>query len=201
MLSRVAENLFWMSRYLERAENVARLLDIGLYLELDAPTLAVEDGSAPVEIALHILACREAFHAAHPGVRPQPGPRLPDVRPHQPPVDPEHDRPGPRKRPRHPGKPGRRRLERGQPALPVPLAASGPSARFHAEPVGVLRRDQAGVHPVRRPGPEHAAARRGLSFPRAGPLPRAGQRDGPDPPRQVPEPQPGTERRRPADAS
>jgi uncharacterized alpha-E superfamily protein len=66
MLSRVAENLFWMSRYLERAENVARLLDIGLYLELDAPTLDVEDGSAPVEIALHILACREAFHAAHP---------------------------------------------------------------------------------------------------------------------------------------
>jgi uncharacterized alpha-E superfamily protein len=66
MLSRVAENLFWMSRYLERAENVARLLDIGLYLELDAPSPAVEDGSAPVEIALHILACREAFHSTHP---------------------------------------------------------------------------------------------------------------------------------------
>ena len=64
MLSRVAENLFWMSRYLERAENVARLLDIGLYLELDAPSSAVEDGSAPVEIALDILACREAFHSA-----------------------------------------------------------------------------------------------------------------------------------------
>jgi uncharacterized alpha-E superfamily protein len=66
MLSRVAENLFWMSRYLERAENVARLLDIGLYLELDAASLAVEDGSAPVEIALHILACRDTFRAAHP---------------------------------------------------------------------------------------------------------------------------------------
>src|SRR5271163_634030 len=66
MLSRVAENLFWMSRYLERAENVARLLDIGLFLELDAPSPAVEDGSAPVEIALHILACREAFHSTHP---------------------------------------------------------------------------------------------------------------------------------------
>ena len=65
MLSRVAENLFWMSRYLKRAENVARLLDIGLFLELDAPSPAVEDGSAPVEIALHILACREAFHSAH----------------------------------------------------------------------------------------------------------------------------------------
>ena len=60
MLSRVAENLFWMSRYLERAENVARLLDIGLYLELDAPASAGEDGSAPVEIALDILACRDA---------------------------------------------------------------------------------------------------------------------------------------------
>ena len=66
MLSRVAENLFWMSRYLERAENVARLLDIGLFLELDAPSPAVEDGSAPVEIALHILACHEAFHSTHP---------------------------------------------------------------------------------------------------------------------------------------
>ncbi|GMG85580.1 alpha-E domain-containing protein [Paralimibaculum aggregatum] len=29
MLSRVAGNLFWMSRYIERAENVARLLDAG----------------------------------------------------------------------------------------------------------------------------------------------------------------------------
>jgi uncharacterized alpha-E superfamily protein len=66
MLSRVAENLYWLSRYLERAENVARLLDIGLYLELDAASLTVEDGSAPVEIALYILACRDAFHAAHP---------------------------------------------------------------------------------------------------------------------------------------
>jgi len=66
MLSRVAENLFWMSRYLERAENVARLLDVGLYLELDAPRLTVENGSAPVEIALKILACNDAFRSAHP---------------------------------------------------------------------------------------------------------------------------------------
>jgi uncharacterized alpha-E superfamily protein len=63
MLSRVAENLFWMSRYLERAENVARLLDIGMYLELDAATRFLDDGSAPVEIALDILACRQAFVA------------------------------------------------------------------------------------------------------------------------------------------
>jgi uncharacterized alpha-E superfamily protein len=65
MLSRVAENLFWMSRYLERAENVARLLDIGLYLELDAGSRSLDDGSAPVEIALNILGCREAFRSSH----------------------------------------------------------------------------------------------------------------------------------------
>jgi uncharacterized alpha-E superfamily protein len=35
MLSRVADALFWMSRYLERAEHVARLLDITFHLELD----------------------------------------------------------------------------------------------------------------------------------------------------------------------
>jgi uncharacterized alpha-E superfamily protein len=35
MLSRVADALFWMSRYLERAEHVARLLDVSFHLELD----------------------------------------------------------------------------------------------------------------------------------------------------------------------
>ena len=65
MLSRVAENLFWMSRYLERAEDVARLLDIGLYLELDAASPALDDGSAPVAIALSILGCHDAFRSAH----------------------------------------------------------------------------------------------------------------------------------------
>jgi uncharacterized alpha-E superfamily protein len=35
MLSRVADALFWMSRYLERAEHVARLLDTCFHLELD----------------------------------------------------------------------------------------------------------------------------------------------------------------------
>src|SRR6202451_3754568 len=35
MLSRVAESLYWMSRYLERAEHPARLLDVDLQLRLD----------------------------------------------------------------------------------------------------------------------------------------------------------------------
>jgi uncharacterized alpha-E superfamily protein len=66
MLSRVAECLYWMSRYLERAENVARLLDIGLDLELDAGGPAGQGDLAPVEIALKILACRDAFGPARP---------------------------------------------------------------------------------------------------------------------------------------
>jgi uncharacterized alpha-E superfamily protein len=35
MLSRVADNLYWMSRYLERAEHTVRLLDVNLSLMLD----------------------------------------------------------------------------------------------------------------------------------------------------------------------
>jgi uncharacterized alpha-E superfamily protein len=35
MLSRVASNLYWMSRYIERAENTARLLDVNLQLLID----------------------------------------------------------------------------------------------------------------------------------------------------------------------
>jgi uncharacterized alpha-E superfamily protein len=35
MLSRVADNLYWMSRYLERAEHTARLIDVDLQLRLD----------------------------------------------------------------------------------------------------------------------------------------------------------------------
>jgi len=35
MLSRVAESLYWMSRYLERAEHAARLIDVNLNLMLD----------------------------------------------------------------------------------------------------------------------------------------------------------------------
>ena len=39
MLSRVAENTFWMSRYLERAVAVVRLIDVLGHLELDAGEL------------------------------------------------------------------------------------------------------------------------------------------------------------------
>ena len=34
MLSRTASDLYWMSRYLERAENLARMLDVSYSLSL-----------------------------------------------------------------------------------------------------------------------------------------------------------------------
>jgi len=37
MLSRVADSIYWLSRYVERAENVARFIDVNLNLMLDAP--------------------------------------------------------------------------------------------------------------------------------------------------------------------
>lgn len=37
MLSRVANSIYWMQRYRERAENIARLIDVNLYLNIDAP--------------------------------------------------------------------------------------------------------------------------------------------------------------------
>src|SRR4051812_7397940 len=37
MLSRVANSIYWMSRYVERAENVARFISVNLNLSLDMP--------------------------------------------------------------------------------------------------------------------------------------------------------------------
>ena len=37
MLSRVADSIYWMSRYIERAENVARFISVNLNLSMDMP--------------------------------------------------------------------------------------------------------------------------------------------------------------------
>jgi uncharacterized alpha-E superfamily protein len=42
MLSRVADSLYWMSRYLERAENTVRQLDVTMSLLLDAGGISAE---------------------------------------------------------------------------------------------------------------------------------------------------------------
>jgi uncharacterized alpha-E superfamily protein len=38
MLSRVADNIYWLNRYIERAENVGRFIDVNLHLMLDLPS-------------------------------------------------------------------------------------------------------------------------------------------------------------------
>ena len=59
MLSRVAENLYWMARYLERAENTARLITVNANLLLDLPK-TVQPGWEPL---IEITGSAEIFHA------------------------------------------------------------------------------------------------------------------------------------------
>ncbi len=46
MLSRVADSLYWMSRYLERAENTVRQLDVTMSLMLDTGGASAESALA-----------------------------------------------------------------------------------------------------------------------------------------------------------
>ena len=52
MLSRVADSIFWMSRYIERAENVARFIDVNMQLAMDvgAQTATAAEQWAPLVI-------------------------------------------------------------------------------------------------------------------------------------------------------
>jgi len=44
MLSRIAENLYWIGRYMERVENTARLLDVNYHAIMEAPVVAGTKG-------------------------------------------------------------------------------------------------------------------------------------------------------------
>jgi len=50
MLSRVADSIYWMSRYIERAENVARFVDVNLNLTLDLPGPALHQWRPLIDI-------------------------------------------------------------------------------------------------------------------------------------------------------
>ncbi|MGQ7248830.1 alpha-E domain-containing protein [Halomonas sp. V046] len=50
MLSRVAENLYWMARYIERAEDTARLISVTSHLMLDLPRRQPLGWSAMIDI-------------------------------------------------------------------------------------------------------------------------------------------------------
>ncbi len=62
MLSRVAENIYWMARYIERAENTARLLSVSSHLLLDLPR------TTPISWAslVSLISAEEAFNSRYP---------------------------------------------------------------------------------------------------------------------------------------
>lgn len=62
MLSRVADSLFWMARYLERAENIARIVDVNLQLLLDYQKLDDKALSQHWEPLVISLGDEELFH-------------------------------------------------------------------------------------------------------------------------------------------
>ncbi|MEY2633108.1 MAG: hypothetical protein RIR00_1762, partial [Pseudomonadota bacterium] len=63
MLSRTADHLFWMSRYMERAENLARLLDVSWQMSLVPQALEAANQNWNAIIALNSL--EEAFAAKY----------------------------------------------------------------------------------------------------------------------------------------
>ena len=60
MLARVAENLYWLGRYIERAENQARLIDV----ERQTGTVRAYGGGDPWEFVLDTLGAESAFRTA-----------------------------------------------------------------------------------------------------------------------------------------
>ena len=64
MLSRTADNLYWLGRYLQRAENTARLLNVQAHLLLDMPRNIEFGWGALVDI----LSANKEFAALYPAV-------------------------------------------------------------------------------------------------------------------------------------
>lgn len=67
MLSSTADHLFWMARYVERAENTARMLDANLQ-----SSLLPQAGSTPGEVwhtMLSLSELKDAYFARHDQVR------------------------------------------------------------------------------------------------------------------------------------
>jgi uncharacterized alpha-E superfamily protein len=61
MLSRVASNIYWMARYIERAENTARLVNVNTHLLLDLPK-KIRLGWEPI---IDISSSRDEFYALY----------------------------------------------------------------------------------------------------------------------------------------
>ncbi|MXO85785.1 hypothetical protein GRI38_07035 [Altererythrobacter aurantiacus] len=69
MLGRTANGIFWMFRYLERSENMARLLEAGLRMALTRDIVSSEDEWRSVIAAAGQRQAFEAQHATYTGVQ------------------------------------------------------------------------------------------------------------------------------------
>lgn len=64
MLSRVAETIYWIGRYQERAEDTARLITVNTNLLLDLPPQVAPGWDA----LIRLLGCHEAYNERHPEI-------------------------------------------------------------------------------------------------------------------------------------
>lgn len=64
MLSRVAHSIYWMGRYIERAENVARSMEVNNYLSLDFGGTEEDQWQPLVDISGSAADFRTRYHAA-----------------------------------------------------------------------------------------------------------------------------------------
>ena len=71
MLSRVADHLYWMSRYIERAENLARLMQVSVELLLDGAAFGSQNPDKYWAPVLSATAMEGAFRLLYP--EPKPG--------------------------------------------------------------------------------------------------------------------------------
>ena len=67
MLSRVAESLYWINRYVERAENISRFVEVSEAMALDCPPGSAEPWLPLIEAN----GDRELFDKLHPSATPQ----------------------------------------------------------------------------------------------------------------------------------
>ena len=82
MLSRTADALFWLSRYVERADNTARIIDAAS--RLAAMPISYAGTSNEWESALAAAGALDAFDAHHDEAEPRRGHRFPRLLVRQP---------------------------------------------------------------------------------------------------------------------
>jgi uncharacterized alpha-E superfamily protein len=68
MLSRVADSLFWLARYMERVENNARILDVNLQVTLDSDEAGSDAETRAWRPIVMTLEDQTRFNATHPAI-------------------------------------------------------------------------------------------------------------------------------------